>query len=206
LSQWLWNIACYVEPVVLKHCVLCWASDCESSCVIRSQWLNMIHSHSRSITHHNSHPLDQHNSKWFTATDTVWLTMAHDQWLRQYSHNLVCYRELVVVKHCVLCWPSGSEALCVMLSQWLLIMVCYIEPVVVKHCVLCGAHPLDQHNSKWFTATDTVWLTMAHDQWLRQYSHNLHPLAKHNPQWGTTNGSAYPTVIYKSLLQITHHD
>jgi hypothetical protein len=39
LAQPLWNIVCYAEPVVLKHCVLCWASDCESSGVILSRWL-----------------------------------------------------------------------------------------------------------------------------------------------------------------------
>ena len=30
LSQWLWIMVCYSEPVVVNHGVLCWASGCES--------------------------------------------------------------------------------------------------------------------------------------------------------------------------------
>ena len=30
LSQWLWIMVCYSEPVVVNHGVLCWACGCES--------------------------------------------------------------------------------------------------------------------------------------------------------------------------------
>jgi hypothetical protein len=30
MSQWLWMMVCYSEPVVVNHGVLCWASGCEA--------------------------------------------------------------------------------------------------------------------------------------------------------------------------------
>jgi hypothetical protein len=39
LSQWLWIMVCYAEPVFMYYGVLCWASGCESWCIILSQWL-----------------------------------------------------------------------------------------------------------------------------------------------------------------------
>ena len=38
-----------------------------------------------------------------------------------------------------LCWASGCESRCAMLSHWLWIIVCFAEPVVVNHCELCWA-------------------------------------------------------------------
>ena len=49
---------------------------------------------------------------------------------------MVCYAELVVVNHGVLCPASGCESWCVMLGQWLSIIVSYDEPVVVNHGML----------------------------------------------------------------------
>jgi len=49
---------------------------------------------------------------------------------------MVYYAEPVVVNHGVLCWASGCESRCVILSQWLWIMVWNAEPVVMNHGVL----------------------------------------------------------------------
>ena len=39
LSQCLWMIVSYAEPVVAIYVVLCWASGCESLCALLWQWL-----------------------------------------------------------------------------------------------------------------------------------------------------------------------
>jgi len=52
---------------------------------------------------------------------------------------MVYHAEPVVVNHVLLCWASGCESCCVILSQWLWIMVCYDEPVAVSHGLLCCA-------------------------------------------------------------------
>jgi hypothetical protein len=43
VSQRLWIMVCYSEPVVVNHGVLCWASGCESWCALLNQllWYNM---------------------------------------------------------------------------------------------------------------------------------------------------------------------
>jgi hypothetical protein len=53
--------------------------------------------------------------------------------------NQMCYAEPVVMKNGVLCWASGCELWCVLLSQWLCIIVFYAEPYVVNHGVLFWA-------------------------------------------------------------------
>ena len=47
----------------------------------------------------------------------------------------MCYVELIIVNHGVLCCSNGGNR--VMLSEWLLIIVCYAEAVVVNHGVIC---------------------------------------------------------------------
>jgi hypothetical protein len=167
LCQRLWIVAWYCKPVVVNHGVLCWASGCESWCVLLSQWLlimvcftepvntpwlittgsvnhTMIHNHWLSIAHHDSQPLARNTMPRFTTFGSV------------------CYTEAVVVNHGVLYWSSGCESWCVFLSQWLWIMGYYTERVVVNHGGIywasgCIAHhdsqPLAQHDSPWFTAT-----------------------------------------------------
>ena len=66
----------------------------------------------------------------------LWIIVCYDQ---PVIVNHRWYAEPVVMYHGVLCWDSGCESWCVMLSQWLWIMVCYAEPVVVNHGVLCWA-------------------------------------------------------------------
>jgi hypothetical protein len=130
LNQWLWIIVYHGEPLVLNHGELCWASGYESWSQTLAQhsnpWLTttssvlhtMINNHWLSITHYDSQPLTQHSTQW-----------SHWVWI------MVCNAEPVVVNHGVLCWASGCESLCAMLSQWLWVIVCNTEPVVVNHGV-----------------------------------------------------------------------
>jgi hypothetical protein len=60
LSQGMWIIVCYAEPIVVNHAVLCWASGWESWWVIVIKWW-------LSITHYGSQPLAQHKTPWFTT-------------------------------------------------------------------------------------------------------------------------------------------
>jgi hypothetical protein len=130
LSQWLGIILCYSEPVVVNDGELCWASGCESWCVILSQWIcimvcnaarvvvnhgfTIIHNHWLSISHHDSQPLAQHNNPWFTTTRAALHTMMHIHWLRITHHERLWIMRVI-------------------LSQWLWLMVCHTEPVVVNH-------------------------------------------------------------------------
>jgi hypothetical protein len=126
LSQWLWIMVCYAERVVVNCVELCWASGCgcESCCA-----------------HHDSQPLYQHTTWWFTTTGSAYHTMIYNHWFSINHHDSqpLCYSEPVFVNDSELCWASGCESWCVMLSELLWIMVCYDEPVVVNCVELCWA-------------------------------------------------------------------
>jgi hypothetical protein len=85
LSQWLWIMVSYAEPVILNHFVLCWASGCASWSFMLSIWLLALHistwfttttssyltiiqSHWPSIAYHDWQPQVLHSSPWFTTT------------------------------------------------------------------------------------------------------------------------------------------
>jgi hypothetical protein len=104
LSQWLWIMGCYTEPVGVNYRELCWTSGCKSWCEILSKWLwitdsaqyNMISYHWLSITqydsqsltqHHDSQPLAMHNSPWFTTFGTASQSMIHSHWLIISHHD-----------------------------------------------------------------------------------------------------------------------
>jgi hypothetical protein len=116
LSQLLWIIVNYAEPVVANHGVSYEASGCELWCAMLCQplaqhstpWFTTtglqyhatIHSLWHSITIHDSQPLTQHNTPWLITTGSL-------------NHTMI---EPVVVNHGVLFWASGCESWCVMLS------------------------------------------------------------------------------------------
>jgi hypothetical protein len=158
MSQWLSIMLCYDEPLVVNHGVLCWASDCESLCVMLSQllWI-MVCYYERVVVNHgvlcwssgceswwimlwkvvvNHDALPVCWAKWFgimvcsvkLSGCELWCIMPrkvvvnHDvipvcwtQWLG----IMVFYAEPVIVNHGELCWASGYESCCVILSQWL---------------------------------------------------------------------------------------
>ena len=122
LSQWSWIMMCYSVPVGVSHGELCWARGWQSCCIILSQCCESLWAMLRVVVNHG----------------VLWLTIAI--WtLCQLVWILLCYTEPLVVNDCELCWTSGCESWCVILSQWLWIMVSYAEPVVANHVVLCCA-------------------------------------------------------------------
>jgi hypothetical protein len=128
LSQWLWIIVSYAEPVIVNHVVLFWAIGCESWCIILSQLLWIMLCYSEPVV------LNHGELSW-TSCGELWCVI-----LSQWLWIMVCYAK-----------PSGCESCCIMLSkmvvnhdvlcwaQWLWIRVCYAEPVVVNHGLLCWA-------------------------------------------------------------------
>ena len=126
LSQWLWIMLCYAEPVGVIHCALCWAIGCESWCAIQTRvvvnhrvvcWAEWLW-----IMCYN----EAGGCEWCCAILSQWVWIIV-WWL----WIMLCYTEpggcesccimlsRVVVNHCVLCWGSGCKSWSTMLSQWL---------------------------------------------------------------------------------------
>ena len=109
-SEWLGIMVCNAESVVVNHGVLSWASGCES-CVLC--WPEQL---------------------WTMLCYTE--PIVFELWGRAIGYE---WYEPVVVNYGVLCWTSGCESWCVMLSQWLWIIVCYTDPLVMYRGVLWWA-------------------------------------------------------------------
>jgi hypothetical protein len=71
LSQWLWIMVWYAEPVFVNQCALYWAKGCESWCVKLSQWLLITDCYAVPKVHHDSQPLAQHNTPWLITTGSA---------------------------------------------------------------------------------------------------------------------------------------
>jgi hypothetical protein len=170
---------CYAEPVSGIHGVLCWASGFETA-----QHYNMNHNYWFSLAHHDSQPLEKHITPWFRTTGSAYHTMIHNHWLSIARHYSQPYNttiaEPVVLNHGVLCWPSGCESWCALMSQWLWIMVCFAEPVVVNHGVVC-----------WTSGCESWWHRITHSDshhWLSIANHDSQPLVTHSTAWFTITG------------------
>jgi hypothetical protein len=140
---------------------------------------------------------------------------------------VVSYAEPVVVNHGVLCWASGCELWCVILSQWLWIivsydicqwlwiMVCYAVTVVgITHH---DSQPLAQHSTPWFTTTRSF--ITHHDSQPLAFvvNHGVLCWASGCESWCVIlrkwlwimTSYAEPVVLNDGvlfLLSITHHD
>jgi hypothetical protein len=138
LSQWLWFMVCYFEPVIVNHSLLCWISGCESWWVMMSQWLwIMVCIVEQGIVNHNELYsgceswcviLVNHGELyWPSGCESWWVMLCQgcESWCVMLSQRLwimLCYTD-----------SSGCESWCVMLSQWLCIMVWYAVPVVARN-------------------------------------------------------------------------
>ena len=121
LSQWLWIMVCYADPVAVNHgllycakgfeswwvmlskwlwTMLCYAElgGCESWCVMLSQWLWIMVCYSEPV-------VVTHSVLWYLPVVV--------------NHGVLCWA--FGVDHSVVCWASDCESCCVMLSQWLCI-------------------------------------------------------------------------------------
>ena len=116
LSQWLWITVCYVEPLVVNHCVFCWASCCEPlwamlsqwswiTCAILSHWLWIIVSFAEPVA------VNHCELSWASGYELLWVMLSQWLWIT------VCYIEPLVWNHCEFCWASGCEPLWAMLRQ-----------------------------------------------------------------------------------------
>jgi hypothetical protein len=114
LSQWLWTIVRYAEPVVVKHCELCW-TQCVGIMACFAEAAGANHC----------------ESCWASGCEPWWGKLS------QRLTIIVFDTEPVVVNHCELCWDSDCHSWCAMISKYVGIMVCYSEPMVVNHDVLC---------------------------------------------------------------------
>jgi hypothetical protein len=145
LSQWLWIIVKYAEPVVVKHCELYWASGCESYCVmLRRMYGNhgvlccarrwgsrcercangcesccAIMSQSLEIT-------------MWTLCQWLWIMLCYSR-QEQIAWNYHVHAVPVGVNHGEFCLDIWCESCCAILSKWLWIMAIHAVPVVVNH-------------------------------------------------------------------------
>jgi hypothetical protein len=162
----------------------------------------MIHNHWLSITHHDTQPLAQ-NSMW------LWI--------------MVYYAEQVVMYYVVLCWASGCEPWCVILSQWLWIMVCYAEARLLNHgelwwangceswCVMlsqwlgikvCYAEPVVVNHGMLFWASDCETCCVILSQWLWITMCYSEPVVENHGVFG----SELHIMTHNHWFRITHHD
>ena len=82
----------------MNHVVLCWASGCESVCVILRQWLWIMVYYSLPMV------VNYVLLFWASGFESWWVMLSQWLWI------MVCYSEPVVVNHGVLCWASGCES------------------------------------------------------------------------------------------------
>jgi hypothetical protein len=141
LSQWLWIMVCYAEPVVVNHGVLDWASGCESWCAMLGQWLLII---LLSITHHQSQPLAQHYTPWLKTTGPAKCTIIHNHWLISFIANCSAW-------HTITQTQSAQYK-----TTWFTTVRFSIAHMIHNHWVSITHHdsqPLAQHYRTWLTAT-----------------------------------------------------
>ena len=138
LSQWLWIIVNYAEPVVVKHWVILsqwlWVIVCyaepnawEAWCAILSKWLCSIVCHYVLCRVGCVGIMVCYTEQWMGIT--VWM-------LCQWVWFMVRYAKWVVVNHGESCCASGCESCWVMLRQLLWTMANHAVPVGVNHVVL----------------------------------------------------------------------
>jgi hypothetical protein len=106
-------MVCNAEQVVVSHGELCWASGCESWCVMLRQWL------------------------WIMVCYAEPVGVKHGVILSQWLLIMDCYTVAKVVNNGVLYWASGCKLWCVILSKWMWIMVSFTVPVVVNNDLSC---------------------------------------------------------------------
>jgi hypothetical protein len=147
----------------------------------------MIHNHWLSIAQYDSYPLSQHRTTWFNSNDT---------------------------NHGVLCWVSGCESCCGMLSQWQWIMVRYAVSVLLNHGVLCWDNGYESYCamlSQWLWIivwyAESVLVSRGALWWASSYESCCVLLN----QWFWimlcyATDSAYHTMIHNHWLSIAQYD
>jgi hypothetical protein len=180
-TQLFITTVCYVEPVVVDHCVLSWASGRESWWAMMSQWFWIMVCYSEPVVVNHGvlcwalwlgimeryakpavmnhgfscRGIAHHDSKQLAQYDTLWFA-ATGSALHTMIHN-----------H----W---------MLSRWLKNMVCNAEQLVANHGELCWASGCESWCamlSQW------IWVMMSYAEPVvgnHGVYHDSQPLAQHN--------------------------
>ena len=112
LSQWLWSMVYYAEPVVENHIGLWLASDCESRRGMLGQWLWIVVCYAEPV-------VVNHVLCWAHGCESCCAMLSQWMWF------MVRYAEQLVVNHGVLYRP-----------EWLWIIVWYTEPNGCQSCVI----------------------------------------------------------------------
>jgi hypothetical protein len=147
LSQWIWILLYYAEPMTANYRVLCCASGCETLFDMR----NILCS-AEPVPVNYRVLVWTSDYEWWCVMQSklLWITVRYDEpfvvnhyslcldsgcesW--EWSWTIVSYTEAVVVNHVVFCWTIDCDSLWV-LCQWLWNMVSYAEPVCWNHGVL----------------------------------------------------------------------
>jgi hypothetical protein len=138
LSQWLWIMVCYTDPVVVNHVCYTEANSCESCCFILSRLCLSYGVSCRAVGYEW-----YYNTPWFTTTGSTLHTMTHNYWLSITHHDsqplaqhytpsitttcsaLHTIEPIVFELWCVMpsswlwmIWVSGCELWCILLDQW----------------------------------------------------------------------------------------
>jgi hypothetical protein len=109
LSQWLWIMMCYSEPVVVKHGLLCCAKCCESWCLMLSPlvvnhdalswakclWIMIRYAEPSGCESWCAIPNQwlcimvcyEHSNPCFTTTGSEYHIMIHNHWLSLTQHH-----------------------------------------------------------------------------------------------------------------------
>jgi hypothetical protein len=113
LSQWLWIMVCYTEPVVVNlH--------------------TMTHNHWLSITQHDSQPLAQHYTPSITITCSALHTMSQDHWSSKMHHNSQPLTHIIHNQLLGMTYHNSNQLVMNDMRQWLWIMVHFAGPVVLS--------------------------------------------------------------------------
>jgi hypothetical protein len=108
---------------IAHHGELCWASGCQSYCVMLGNRMWIMVSYDGPVF--GNHVL----LYWANGYESWCVILSQWLWI------IVSDVEPMAVNHGVLCW-----------AEWLWIILWYAEPVVVNHCLLCWVCSCDS----WF--------------------------------------------------------
>jgi hypothetical protein len=145
-GQWFWISVCYIEPLIVNHCELSWASGCETLWVMLSSVCR------------NCDVLC-----WGSWCESLWFMLSQWLWI------MVCYSVQIGVNHGELCWTRCWQSECIILSQWSLAQ--HSSSWLTTTCSAWFTHTDSAYHSMiythWFSIAhhDSLPLTQNNTQW-----------------------------------------
>ena len=146
-------MVCYDEPVAVNHGLSCCVKGFESWWAMLSHWLSiMVWYAGPLVLNHACYA--EPNSCESCCVILRRLCLNYGVLCRAIGYT---WYEPVVVNSGVLCWTSGYESWCVMLTKWSGIMVCNAAQVDVSHGVLCWDSDC---GSFWVMLSKWLWIML----------------------------------------------